>query len=196
MGRKLVFLSLVMAMGCTKPKAPNTAAPEDKLLFEWGQMLLAGDKSGTLKFYDLELRQKLEFWDKTMKPVSNPTTQAGLLQTNLPRLGEAAAVMTTGDEAWAEVKDQPWVQELADGKCISGPPGKDDIGKGMIPKERKEMPQELGMWVFELRTSVNWAPAFRVSCPKTGGFWVQLSQRKKDVATGDDSPLKVVRIGK
>src|SRR5438105_14508496 len=102
---------LLVGAGCAKPKQPNTDSAEDKLLFEWGQALLAGDKQDTLKFYDLELRQKLELWDKTLKPVNNPVTQASLFQQNQPRLGEKAALETVGEEAWAEGRDASGVQE-------------------------------------------------------------------------------------
>src|SRR5438270_3702761 len=103
---------LLVGAGCAKPKQPNTDSAEDKLLFEWGQAVLAGDKVETLKFYDLELRQKLQFWDSTLKPVNNPTTQAGLLAQNLPKLGEPTALQSAGDDAWGEVKDAAWAQEV------------------------------------------------------------------------------------
>ena len=192
----VIFLGAVLgAAACQKARAPNTAQPEDKLLFDWGQLLVVGDKDGALGLSDLEARQKLEFWDKVLRPLNSPTKQAAELLANLPRLGDPAALKTVGQEAFQEVKDQPWIAELADGKCVSGAPSKDDIGRGVIPKERKEMNQELGMWVFELRTSLVWAPTFRVKCPKGDTFWIQLAQRKR-TDPAKEPPLKVVRVAK
>ena len=192
----VLLLGAVLGAGaCQKARAPNTAQPEDKLLFDWAQLLVVGDKDGALGLTDLEARQKLEFWDKTLKPLNSPTKQAAELQANLPRLGDPAALKTVGQEAWQEVKDQPWIAELADGKCVSGAPSKEDIGRGVVPKERKEMSQELGMWVFELRTSLTWTPTFRVKCPKGDTFWIQLAQRKR-TDPAKEPPLKVVRVAK
>src|SRR4051794_14568939 len=99
--KRFAMVACVIALGgCQKPKAPNTDSDEDKLLFAWGQSVLAGDKAESLKYYDLELRQKLEFWDRTLKPVNNPVTQASLLAQAMPRLGETQALQSVGDEAW------------------------------------------------------------------------------------------------
>jgi hypothetical protein len=188
-------LAGALAAGCQKQRGPNTNQPEDKLLYAWGQALAAGDRDAALKFYDLELRQKLEFWDKTLRPLNDPAKQGAQLAAALPRLGDAAALDTVGGEAWDEVKGELWAQELSDGKCVSGAPSKDDVGRGVIPKERKEMGQELGMWVFDLRNGIGWAPAFRVNCPKEGSFWIQMAKRKT-VDPNMEPPLKIVRVGR
>jgi hypothetical protein len=191
-------IGLVLALaGCKSRRGPNTDSPEDKLLFNWGQALVAGDKSLALTYWDLDLRQKLEAWEKQLKPLNNPEKQTALLATLAPRLGDAAALATVGDEAWAEVKDAAWRDELADGKCKTAAPDADDVrgGRGVIPKERKEMGQDLGAWVFDLRTAINWAPAFRVRCPSGSSFWIELAQRKRaDPAV--EQPLKILQVAK
>ncbi len=190
------LLGCALLSACQKARQPNTKQPEDKLLFDWANALASGDRDAALKLYDLELRQKLELWEHDMKPLNDPAKQAVVLAAALPRLGEAAALGTVGDEAWGEARDKPWTQEVADGKCVSGAPSKDDVGRGVVPKERKEMGQELGMWVFELHNSIGWAPAFRVNCPKSGAsFWVQMARRKKADPNGAEPPLKMIRIG-
>ena len=193
-----LFLILSMSAACDfgKPK-PNTGNPEDKVLFDLGQALAANDKKTALTLYDLEFRQRMDLWDQTLKSVQNQDKQAELLKANEPRLGDAAALVTTGSEAWAEVQGQPWAEELASGKCVSGPPSKDDLGRGVVPKEDpKKMNQDVGAFVFNLRTMVNWSPVFRVNCPKGGTtFWVQLAQRKK-TDPAQEPPLRIVRIMK
>jgi hypothetical protein len=191
----LILVAAIAAGGCSKTRGPNTTSAEDKLLFDWAQPLASGDREAAMKFWDLEVRQRLELWDKQLKPLNDPQKQADILAAALPRIGDAAALQTVGREAWDEVKDGPWHEELADGKCTTAPPDKDDIGRGVLPKERKEMPQELGMWVFETRTQVHWAPAFRVRCPSGESFWVQMAQRKRTDASSE-APLKIVRVAK
>jgi hypothetical protein len=191
-----LLAAVAVDTGCRKARGPNTSQPEDQLLFEWGGVVASGDREEALKLYDLELRQKLQFWDSDMRPLNDPNKQMTVLQAALPRLGEAAALTTVGAEAWNEVKDQPWIKEVAEGKCVSGVPSKDDIGRGVVPKERKEMGQELGMWVFELRNAIGWAPAFRVNCPSGESFWVQMARRKKIDPNGAELPLKIIRVGR
>jgi hypothetical protein len=192
--KRVLGIGILCLLGaCSRQKGPNTNNPEDKVLFDFAQALSAGDRTAAMLYYDLPLRQKLELWDKNLRALPQPAEQLKVLQANTPRLGEAAALDTVGREAWDEVKDSPWAAELAEGKCVSGAPSKDDIGRGIVPKERKEMGPELGAWVYDLRTSIHWSPAFRVNCPKSGSFWVQLAQRKKadDKA---DPPLLLVRF--
>ncbi|MSP63853.1 MAG: hypothetical protein EXR72_26605 [Myxococcales bacterium] len=180
--------------GCQKAKGPNTSAPEDKLLFELGGKLAANDKEGALKLYDLDARQRTELWERTIKLTKKAEDQNTAVVNNTPRLGDAAALASVGDEAWKEITALApgWAQELADGKCVSGAPGREDIGKWVIPKEKEGMPQELGLFVFNLRTALTWVPALRAHCP-SGDFWIQLAQRKKSDPSLDQ-PLLVLRV--
>ncbi len=89
-------------------------------------------------------------------------------------------------------------QELADGKCTSGPPEKADVDRWVLPKEQQGMPQELGLFAFETRTAFDWTPALRVRCP-SGDFWAQLARRKdkRGVDPMDkEHPLLMLRVEK
>ena len=191
------ILSSVLLLGACAIKGPNTSAPEDKLLYDLGNLLMVQDKNTGLGLYDLDVRQRWELWDSTLKPLAKKMDeQAAAFAAAAPRLGDQAALMTVGNEAWLELQ-QPFVDapELAAGRCVSGPPSKEDIGRGIMPKEdEKKMAAEVGQFVFGLRTSVNWTPAFRVTCAKSGtSFWVQMSQRKKG-PDGAEQPLKLLRV--
>src|SRR2546423_1872377 len=67
----LLLAASALGPGCKEGARPNTTQPEDKLLFELGNAAVAGDKKASLALYDLELRQKLELWDKMLKPEKN-----------------------------------------------------------------------------------------------------------------------------
>jgi hypothetical protein len=186
---KRTAFALVVAAAACKPSAPAT--PEDKLLRDLGNALTSNDRNAAVALYDLEVRQKLEFWETNLKNLHKQDDQLAAYQAGAPRLGDAAALVTVGEEAWEEARGKPWAEELAAGKCAIAPPATEDLGRGVMPKEDpKKMSAEVGRFVFELRTAVAALAAFRVNCPGGGTFWVEMSQRKKTDA------LKLVRLAK
>lgn len=189
-----VGVLLLLATGCKKAPAPHTDQPQDRLLFDWGQALASGDKQAAMAFYDLDLRQRLDFWNKEMKPLNNPIKQLELLTANRARLGEKAALETVGDEAWKELGGEAWAKELAEGQCASGLPSPSDARPSVAPVPVKAMGQDLGQWAFDLQRDVAWAPAFRVSCPSGASFWVQMVKRHRATGEAVDPPLKLLRV--
>jgi len=193
------WLLIVVAVAGCKSKGPNTPSPEDTLLWELGNKLVANDRDGVIARYDLDGRQRTELWEKTIRKLAKPEDQNAALAAARPRLGEPAALVTVGEEAYRELDNvvaAATAQDLADGKCVSRPPDAGDIGRWVMPKEQQGMPQELGLYAFETRTAFDWVPALRVRCP-TGELWAQMARRKdrreKD-PLDKEHPLRMLRV--
>jgi hypothetical protein len=158
-------------------------------LVDAAKKLLGQDKAGAVSLYDLDYRQRSELWQTMIKPQKDVKGQVAALQASTPRLGDQAALVTVGEEAFRELVTVggPLAAELAEDRCAAAPLGKDDLGRWETPREQEGMGPELGRFVFELRTAAS-TSAVRAQCP-SGSLWLELAQRKS-------GPLQLVRLEK
>jgi hypothetical protein len=179
------FCTIVLL--CTGCRSGGGTAPRP--LVDAAKKLAAQDRAGAVGLYDLDYRLRSELWQTTIKPQKDLKSQVAALQASAPRLGDQAALVTVGDEAFKELVTVagPLAGELADDRCAAAPLGKDDLGRWETPHELEGMGPELGRFVFELRTAAS-TSAVRAQCP-SGSLWLELAQRK-------GGPLQLVRLEK